>query len=162
MIIENSLKYKEKNTIRMYTVNNFYILYNKQGDNGIKKFCHNNGNEALDPLYLQFEKLLKSYLKAVHILGRTFVQKYDVMHVFIFFLEYHIIYVSCFKRCFFSNRTGIENLLFIFRSSFQINLADIKLKEEIDRRNGAIFVTNNENKLKNYPYLLFVINIMKL
>lgn len=66
------------------------------------------------------------------------------------------------KGVFLPNSTGIKNLLFIFRSSFQINLADIKLKEEIDRRNGAIFVTNNENELKNYPYMLFVINIMKL
>lgn len=73
MIIENSLKYKEKNIIRMYIVNNFYILYNKQGDNGIKNFCYNNGNEVFDFLYLQFEKLLKFYLKVVYILGRIFV-----------------------------------------------------------------------------------------
>lgn len=63
---------------------------------------------------------------------------------------------------FLPNRTGIENLFFLFLSSIQLNLADIKLKEEINRRNGAIFVTNNENELKNYPYMLFVINVMKL
>lgn len=102
MIIENSLKYKEKNTLRIYTVHTFYILFNKQGDNRNWNFCHNKGYEALDPCtYKQFEKLLKSYLKAVNVLGRTYVQKYDVMHVFIYFIEYHIIYVLCFKRLFF-------------------------------------------------------------
>lgn len=49
MIIENSLKYKEKNTIRMYTVNNFYILYNKQGDNGIEIFATITEMKLLTP-----------------------------------------------------------------------------------------------------------------
>lgn len=39
MIIENSLKYKEKNTIRIYTVHTFYIFFNKQGDNGVEIFA---------------------------------------------------------------------------------------------------------------------------
>lgn len=36
MIIENSLKHKEKNTLRIYTVHTFCILFNKQGDIGIE------------------------------------------------------------------------------------------------------------------------------
>lgn len=64
------------------------------------------------------------------------------------------------KVVFLPNSTGIKIYYLFFR--VVLNLADIKLKEEIDRRNGEIFVTKNENEFKNYPYMLFVINIMKL
>lgn len=50
MIIENSLKYKEKNTLRIYTVHTFYILFNKQGDIGIEIFATIKEMELLTPV----------------------------------------------------------------------------------------------------------------
>lgn len=61
---------------------------------------------------------------------------------------------------FLFNSIGIKIYYLFFR--VVLNLVDIKLKEEIDWRNGEIFVINNENELKNYFYMFFVINIMKL
>lgn len=50
MIIENSLKYKEKNTLRIYTVHTFYILFNKQGDIGIEIFATIKEMKLLTPV----------------------------------------------------------------------------------------------------------------
>lgn len=50
MIIENSLKYKEKNTLRIYTVYTFYILFNKQGDIGIEIFATIKEMKLLTPV----------------------------------------------------------------------------------------------------------------
>lgn len=50
MIIENSLKYKEKNTLRIYTVHTCYILFNKQGDIGIEIFATIKEMKLLTPV----------------------------------------------------------------------------------------------------------------
>lgn len=50
MIIENSLKYKEKNTLRIYTVHTSYILFNKQGDIGIEIFATIKEMKLLTPV----------------------------------------------------------------------------------------------------------------
>lgn len=50
MIIENSLKYKEKNTLRIYTVHTFDILFNKQGDIGIEIFATLKEMKLLTPV----------------------------------------------------------------------------------------------------------------
>lgn len=50
MIIENSFKYKEKNTLRIYTVHTFYILFNKQSDIGIEIFATIKEMKLLTPV----------------------------------------------------------------------------------------------------------------
>lgn len=50
MLNDNSLKYKEKNTLRIYTVHTFYILFNKHGDIGIEIFATIKEMKLLTPV----------------------------------------------------------------------------------------------------------------